>query len=108
MKFTKGGDVTMTCLQEVFPATYEELVGCFGEPEEGDGYKVQAEWILTFEDGTVATIYDWKMGECYWGEGEGVPPQQVGEWHIGGYSKAAALRVRATLRDHVMNVGAVR
>lgn len=71
-------------------ADYKELVALFGEPGEGDGYKVQAEWIVVLQDEVgdeyVATIYDWKEGEAYWGTGDGIPAEQVTEWHIGGHS----------------------
>ena len=46
----------------------------------GDGVKVQAEWDLVFQDGTVATIYDYK---------EDIPKEQVTNWHIGGYNNRA-------------------
>jgi hypothetical protein len=49
--------------------TYAELVACFGEPETDiDGEKVDAEWCIKFEDGTIATIYNYKNGRNYLGK----------------------------------------
>jgi hypothetical protein len=77
-------DTNGTCLQGYVDCSYNDLVALFGEPLGGDGYKVQAEWNLEFEDGEVATIYDWK---------EELPPQRVRDWHVGGRHKIAAARV---------------
>jgi hypothetical protein len=84
-------------------AHYSELVRMFGEPMNGDGYKVQAEWIVILpdEDGTehAVTIYDWKQGMCYWGiEGEGVPVDMVKEWNVGGHTHHALW----LLKDYIM------
>jgi antitoxin component YwqK of YwqJK toxin-antitoxin module len=78
----------MTCLQGYIVASYDRLVELFGEPTEGDGYKVDAEWIVEFEDGTVATIYNWKNGRNYCGH-EGYPIELITDWNIGGYKKQA-------------------
>ena len=66
--------------------SYSLLVASFGEPSEGDGYKTQAEWIVLTPAG-IATIYDWKQGDCYHGEGNGTPVEQITEWSIGGQDK---------------------
>jgi hypothetical protein len=73
------------------PARYEELVAVFGEPE-GGGDKTTVEWCLAFEDGTVATIYDWKEYET---------PMYEYNWHIGGKSKQAVARVESAFRQGV-------
>ncbi len=76
-------------LQGYVTTTYDRLIEVFGQPSgDGDGYKVQVEWILKFEDGTIATIYDWK---------EDYKPQLVTEWHIGGFTKRAADLVKEVL-----------
>lgn len=80
-----------TSLRSTLIADYKELVALFGEPLEGDGYKVQAEWIVVMQDETgdeyIATIYDWKQGFCYWGiESESTAAEDVKEWHLGGSS----------------------
>ena len=65
---------------------YARLLSVFGEPENGDGYKIQAEWTIATPAG-IATIYDWKQGDCYHGEGNGTPVEQVTQWSIGGHNR---------------------
>jgi len=91
MKFTTDADANMTSLQGYMPARYEELVTVFGEPTDS-GDKTTAEWALEFEDGTVATIYDWK---------EYSTPMYTYNWHIGGMSKLAVARVQQAFRQGV-------
>ena len=70
-------------LGEVY-ADYDLLISKFGEPTDSfDGYKSDAEWIIEFEGGTVATIYNWKDGKNYRGE-DGLSKEAIKEWHIGG------------------------
>jgi hypothetical protein len=83
MKFTTDADVNGTSLQGYVQAYYHQLVEVFGEPE-GGGDKTTVEWCLSFEDGTVATIYDWKEYET---------PMGLHRWHIGGRSQKAVDRV---------------
>ena len=92
MKFTKADwtEANGTHLQGYMQAYYHELVEVFGEPEAG-GDKTTVEWCLTFEDGTVATIYDWKEHET---------PMGLHRWHIGGKSKQAVRAVTSTFKDH--------
>jgi hypothetical protein len=66
--------------------SYSRMVALFGEPREGDGCKTQAEWTVYTPAG-IATIYDWKQGDCYHGEGNGTPVEEVTEWSIGGHDK---------------------
>lgn len=80
-----------TSLQDAFTPHYSELVAAFGEPlrwndENSDG-KVQAEWIIQFEDGKIGTVYDWKE--------YGTPVELVRDWHIGGKDQETAARIRA-------------
>ena len=93
MKFTNGADVNMTSLQGYIEAYYHQLVEVFGEPE-GGGDKTTVEWCLSFEDGTVATIYDWKEYET---------PMGRYQWHIGGRSQKAVDRVTRAFKQGVKN-----
>ena len=97
MKFTQADwtEANMTSLQGYMPARYEELVAVFGEPDAG-GDKTTVEWVLKFEDGTVATIYDWK--ECS-------TPMYEYDWHIGGKSKKAVALVQQAFRLHAKVFG---
>jgi len=82
--------VNGTSLRGYITATYDELVAAFGQPSNGDNYKVQAEWaiLLTDEDEKqyVATIYDWKCGDCYNGPGNGIPAEAITSWNVGGHT----------------------
>lgn len=88
MEFVNKAYIHGTCYQGQIPATYRDLVDAFGMPTTGpDDFlddKVTCSWHLTFEDGTVATIYDWKTGYT---------PTGVYNWHIGGKNKTAVERV---------------
>jgi hypothetical protein len=85
-----------TCLQGYVDANYADLCEKFGEPTDSDGYKVDAEWLIEFADGTVATIYNYKDGKNYCGE-EGLDVEDITDWHIGGKSKNALWLVEAAL-----------
>lgn len=91
----------LTSNQGEMVISYGSLVALFGEPMPGDGYKTQAEWILQFEDGTCATIYDWKEGDAYLGEGQGIPATEVLVWHIGGRGHRAYQLVVEACKDHL-------
>ena len=102
MKFTQAADrkdTDGTCLQGYITATYAALVKAFGEPDsDGDGYKIDAKWGLKFEDGTVATIYNWKNGKNYCGvSAPGV--KRITEWNIGGRKELAVTRVKGALME---------
>lgn len=81
-----------TSLMGYFTATYNEVVAKFGEPIAGDpGDKVTVEWVVVFEDDTVATIYDWKT------ESPAYTPDEPYEWHIGGHEMKAAEYILAEM-----------
>ena len=90
MKFTTDASVNGTSLKGYVTATYAELVARFGEPERG-GDKTTAEWALAFEDGTVATIYDWKEYETPMGEYN---------WHVGGANFMASVLVDKVVDEY--------
>tara|TARA_Y100000004_G_scaffold133796_1_gene151258 strand:+ start:300 stop:623 length:324 start_codon:yes stop_codon:yes gene_type:complete len=74
-------DTNGTCLQGTLWATKRELKSVFGKPLFESFYaddKVLTEWVIEFEDGSVATIYDWKLDEPL-----GMDDNY--EWHIGGH-----------------------
>lgn len=70
-----------TSLQGYVTTTYDKLVKILGYPLPGssDG-KTTCEWILEFEDNTIATIYDWKLSST---------PKNLYGWQIGGVSLKA-------------------
>tara|TARA_R100001163_G_scaffold64723_1_gene59661 strand:- start:367 stop:678 length:312 start_codon:yes stop_codon:yes gene_type:complete len=85
-----------TCLQGYITIDFDKLVAVFGEPCEGDQYKVDWEWEIEFDDGTVATVYNWKNGPSYCGE-QGLNQYQIKEWHVGGRSRTAVNLVENAL-----------
>ena len=91
MKFTQATwqQANGTSLQGYITATYDQLVARFGQPD-GGGDKTTVEWVLEFADGTVATIYDWKLDET---------PTDMYNWHIGGKNKTAVTRVTSTFKQ---------
>jgi len=99
MEFKTGNDLDTTgtgsSLQGYVTTTRSALIETFGMPtfsSDEEYEKVTTEWIIKFQDGTIATIYDWKRYE------EGAPVlNEVYEWHIGGYSETAVSRVQETL-----------
>lgn len=86
-----------TSLMGYTDASYQELVDIFGEHTECDGYKVDAEWVLEFEDGKVATIYNYKTGVNYLGS-DGMPVEEIRDWYIGGFDDIVVSRVTDILK----------
>lgn len=82
-----------TFLQGHIETTRAELTRVFGEPTEyGEGGKVTIEWGILFEDGTIATIYDWKRYEL------GTPTDpELTTYNIGGFSARAAELVKSSM-----------
>ena len=68
--------------------TYDEIVAKFGPPTSaipsGDN-KVQVEWDIQFENGSRASIYDYKQYD--------VPYEEVTNWSVGGNSPQDAFEV---------------
>ena len=83
-----------SCMQGQITCPFSLLVTLFGEPEQGDFEKVDASWSVEFDDGVIATIYNWKNGINYCG---GPAINQITQWNIGGYEKAAAEHVRGIM-----------
>ena len=99
MKFKQatGSQVNGTHLQGYVKVTYAELKRVFGKEHcDGDGYKVDAEWMLEFDNGTVATIYNYKDGKNYCGR-SGLAKSKITDWHVGGISKDAVKCVERAL-----------
>ena len=95
-------NTNLTHLQGIITCTYAQLVIAFGKPmKDGfDDYKSDAEWAVQFEDGTVATIYNWKNGKNYCGsDGYGKEVWEITEWHIGGHVPDVVANVRQAVAD---------
>ena len=94
MVITMNGNMrtTGTSQRGMMPhVTYLQLCAVFGKPNsQGDGYKVDAEWIGMIEIGEeikVFTIYNYKTGRNYLKE-EGQRLLDITDWNIGGHEDA--------------------
>ena len=73
--------------------TYDELVQVLGQPKGGSSdKKTTCEWHVEFEDGSVATVYDWKVGYT---------PKDLHNWHIGGRPGVALDRLEEVLGKQI-------
>lgn len=86
--------VTGTHLLTTINLPFHKITSALGDPirfnaDEGDG-KVRIEWDIKFEDGEVATIYDWKEYNR--------APEDVTDWHIGGHRFDVVQRVYDLLK----------
>lgn len=96
-KETPNSNVVGTFFQGYIDVSYQRLVEIFGEPQESDGYKVDAQWNLIFSDKTVATIYNYKDGKNYLGD-DGDDVKDIRDWHVGGFNQHALACVRKALK----------
>ena len=86
----KSIPVSGTCLSgQLWNVPFSKLVDIFGEPEKTGHDKTDVEWSILFDDGTTATIYNWKNGRAYCGE-DGLEPEQITDWNVGGFHGTAA------------------
>ena len=96
MQYTVDHEVGAgTWLQGYVTTTLARLIEVFGEPQRGGGEdKVTVNWSMVFEDGTIATIYDWKRYEL------GTPGlTEVMEYNIGGTTREAVSLVKDALKN---------
>jgi hypothetical protein len=75
-----------------FSATLADLQVILGAPNSGGDHhdKVQNEWELELEDGTVFSVYDWKEYRRY-------TDKETIEWHIGGMDQKDTFVAQDTL-----------
>ena len=88
-------EVNWTHRQGEVTTTLRHLLETFGNPdieEPSEWDKVGYEWMLKFEDGTIATVYDWKRYTR-------VPlkDNEVFTFNIGGHKPEAVSRVLEAL-----------
>lgn len=93
-------NIVGTFLISCIDIDYNTLKGIFGKPTDGDGYKIDAEWEIEFEDGKVATIYNYKDGKNYNGR-NGIPKTKIREWHIGGREEIVANRIVEIIKEQL-------
>lgn len=71
-------------------ASPEQLKEIIGKPTYEDNFgfdKVNMEWEMELNDGTVFAIYDWKYYEA-------LKPKEVVCWHIGGIDKKSTEKAK--------------
>lgn len=75
------------------------LVGKFGPPGDGDGWKSALHWNLKFSDGQTATIYEWKSSSLF--DDDLADPQDilggVSDWRVVGSSPDVVDRIKTIL-----------
>lgn len=102
MNFKTHNDKNVDCggthFQGGIVATFADLKKKFGKPTESDGYKSDAEWEIEFDNGVVATIYNWKNGKNYCGA-SGIAKTKITNWHVGGESLEAVRLVKQALQS---------
>ena len=96
IKSINQADAIGTSLQDYVSVDYQTIVAKYGPPTTSVGYKIDAEWIIEWDDGQVGTLYNWKNGENYLGE-DGLPVEEIYEWNIGGKNKLVGKRIRDDL-----------
>ncbi|CAB4129370.1 hypothetical protein UFOVP118_10 [uncultured Caudovirales phage] len=85
-----------THLLDEIKCSYQMIKDAFGLPNCGDEYKIDAEWDIEFDDGLIATIYNWKDGKNYQGK-NGTPKTRIEHWHIGGKDPIVVNRIWSIL-----------
>lgn len=83
-----------TSLRGYIYTTYDNIVEHFGEPEHTSG-KTNVEWLIEFDDGLVATLYDWKLNTC---------PKKDYNWHIGAHKGIVVNRLADILGEPYMEI----
>lgn len=84
-------------LQGDIQTDYQNLCRVFGEPQESDGYKSDAEWYIKFDSGVEGYIYNWKNGKNYNGP-EGLAVEDIYTWNIGGMESGIVRLIKDALK----------
>ncbi len=98
-KVTDWRVLSGTSLQGYISCDYATLVNIFGESEEGDPYKSDANWFVSI-NGTVCTIYNYKDGRNYLGA-RGLDKENITEWHVGGKSVRSVKLVESAISTYL-------
>ena len=77
---------------------YTDILLSFGLTGDTDGNKVDAEWTILFNDGVIATLYNWKDGKNYNGS-LGFDVEDIYDWHIGGFKKESVDKITEVIED---------
>ena len=92
-------DVNGTSHQGEISETFDNLLKVFGTPMgTSDDDKVDVEWNIMFNDGVVATIYNWKNGPASMGV-NGTNPVDITNWNVGGKTISAIYDIEEILEN---------
>jgi hypothetical protein len=96
MNFQRGSyvDAMGSSLQGYLEATAHEVTAILGpqDPEAFDPDKTRNEWTLMFDDGHVATVYDYYHSPRH--------PDETFRWHVGGRTTIVVDRLSALLAEY--------
>ena len=94
--FTRTEETEGTWLQGSVLTTRAKLTETFGEPMQYEASKITLQWGVKFDDGTIATIYDWKRYEL------GTPAEdELMTYNIGGLDLGAVRNVNDALNHKI-------
>lgn len=97
-----GRYAAATSLSGYIDISYADLVAKLGESTDCfDDYKSDAEWIIQFGNGQIATIYNYKDGRNYMGA-DGEDKEDIRNWHIGGRGTAVLKSVSELFPGNVV------
>lgn len=100
MKHTKKSAVGTSFHMHTINATVTELLNILGKPTYGnnDGTdKVNFEWVMETDKGTVFTVYDWKAYRA-------LDYDEVLSWHIGGHTGYITLDAQTELLEALSSI----
>jgi len=64
-KLNNNADVNGTNLRGHIDLDFNKMAELFGQPIDGDDYKVSGEWVFSDSLGNTFTVYDWKCTNLY-------------------------------------------
>jgi hypothetical protein len=94
--FKRTEETSGTFLQGTVVTTRAKLTATFGEPVHYEESKITLEWGIKFDDGTIATIYDYKRYEL----GTPSADEEI-IYNIGGYDPKAVTNVTDALKPKI-------
>ena len=96
MDFRKNINTNGTCRKGYIDANYNQLVKLMGKPIINSCEKVSLEWVIEFEDGEVATVYNWKHHRFNYKGELGIDTKV---WNVGGHNDIVVDRVQKLINQ---------
>jgi len=92
-------NVNGTSHQGEISTSFETLLKLFGTPMSAVDNKSDVEWSIMFNDGVVATIYNWKNGPASMGV-NGINPVDITTWNVGGKTISAVYDIEEIIKNN--------